>query len=70
MADANDYLQPMPGAYAVYCPWNPLFWDYVPNWEISAVTDWLGNFTLEGIEEDMLPGVVRVYRLGYKPAES
>ena len=37
---------------------------------MSTFTDWFGNFTLEGIDEDMLPGVIRVYRFGYEVGES
>ena len=56
---------PVPFANVVYCQWDP-FWGYTPNWEISAKTEWWGGYTLEGINEDMLPGKVMAFGLGYE----
>ena len=70
MTDANDVWQPVAGAFVQYCQWNPWFWDYVPVPEMSTFTDWFGNYTIEGVTEDMLPGVIRVYRFGYEVGES
>ena len=61
---------PVPFANVVYCQWNPWFWDYIPVPKMSTFTDWFGNYTIEGVTEDMLPGVIRVYRWGYEVGES
>lgn len=60
MTDANDTWSPVAGAFVQYCHLTP--WGPVPVEGMNTFTDWFGHYTIEGVTEDMLPGVIRVYR--------
>lgn len=64
----DEFGVPIAGAFAEYCSWTP--WGEIPIFGKSAFSDIFGFYTITGITEEMLPGVVRVYKDGYDTVTS
>lgn len=69
VTEAGDWTSTVPFAFVQYCRLTP--WGPIPVPEMSTFTDFFGRYTIEGIDtEEMLPGVIRVYKWGYEVGES
>ena len=69
VSEADKPWKTIPGAFVQYYQ-RTLFGD-IPIPEKCTFTDWLGNYTIEEIDtEELFPGVIKVYKDGYKVAES
>lgn len=64
----DDRWEPIPGAIVQYYQLTP--YGEIPVLGMATLTDYFGNFALKSIKDESLPGVIKVYKNGYKNGES